>query len=222
MCLLKAILYPNEQIGLLSSSLKQIDKTVVREIVKLHDECTYVKNALTTPYERSSNGFTMRFKNGSFIISLAPNAKITGNRFNTLVIDEYHLVPKDILSAIVANTLLVSKETMNPDQIGKKNSVLIFTNAYWRWNHLFETYTFYKNNRIKEPENYVVNQFDYKCAHAGYYDESQLRKQLEEMSEDEIKMNMLSLFPANNAGWIPYLMWQGCVDEYKNTTLKSE
>lgn len=207
--ILKALLFPRSKIGIISSSYRQAN-FVFDAIDEIYWQCPLLQDACIKPSARGNNQTILKFKNGSFIeaLPIGDGKKIRGRRYNIVFLDEYAQIPENIIKLVIRPMLIV-KRGYDPRKRGKTdentmgNQTIVASTAYYRWNHLWKTKSYYEKQVDKGNNQYIVLTFTADDAlDQGLYDEEELRNQREDMDENDFLMEYYCVFPDDSAGWI--------------------
>jgi hypothetical protein len=108
LAVLKALLYPGHRVGLIGSSYRQ-SKVMFREVEVLYQSSEIFREATLRPPVKSTDMCEVRFKpagsySGSSILAIplgSDGAKIRGQRFFTICVDEFAQVPEQIFNLVI-------------------------------------------------------------------------------------------------------------------------
>jgi hypothetical protein len=102
----KAILYPGSEILISASTIKQASLIVSSKITMLRDMSPLLQREITS-ITSNNNSNVCLFSNGSSIKVVASNEGSRGNRATTLLMDEFLLLKKEVVDAILLPFLYV-------------------------------------------------------------------------------------------------------------------
>lgn len=162
-CVLRAMLYPGEKVGIISASFRQ-SKFVFAEVEKMYDMSPDLRAMCTRRPVKMTDMCYLDFiatgnRPGSVIhaLPLGDGGKIRGGRYYTVVGDEAAQIPKDILNVVVRGMLATAKNPMeqvrmlemqarliregklNPEDVKRTNHnrIVLSSTAYFQYNHLW-------------------------------------------------------------------------------------
>ncbi len=164
----RAILYPGSKIGIVSETRGQSGLIITQKIEK--ELCNYssVLCAEIQTIRTNQNYSLVTFKNGSTIQSVTPKR---GYRFNLVIVDEFRLVPKDIINGIVKPYLNVNRQPMyllKPEyrHLKEENKEIYISSAYYRSNWMFSEFlSFYKSMCNNDDYLVLITNLDLSLEH---------------------------------------------------------
>jgi len=208
---LNAILFPRMRIGVIAPSYRQSKFLFLKFVEEVYNRSAVVRSQCTKPPSSGTQECIVHFKNGSFIQALPFGANnggnnIRGQRYNCIYIDEYASIDEQIVKLVVEPMLTVKRafDPNNPDDSGS-NRVVIFSSAYYTWNHFYgKTQTYLSRVKKNDPDYYVAI-VDYKMPlKYGLYDEKAIQKAKRDNTEGDFEMEYGSTFQSEGTGtWIP-------------------
>jgi hypothetical protein len=208
---LKFILYPNMRIGIIAPSYRQSKFLFLKFVEEVYRKSQIVRSQCLKEPSTGSQECIVRGKNGSFIQALPFGANsggnnIRGQRYNNIYIDEYASIDDSIIKLVVEPMLTV-KRGFNPDnpEDSEGNRVVIFSSAYYTWNHFYTKTQQYLSRINKGDEDYYVAVIDYKMPlKYGLYDEKAIAKAKRDNLKADFDMEYGAIFQAEGTGtWIP-------------------
>ena len=170
-CVLRAMLYPGEKVGIISPSFRQ-SKFVFAEVEKMYDMSPDFRSMCTRrPIKMTDMCYLdlipVGNKPGSVIhaLPLGDGGKIRGGRYYTVICDEAAQVPKDILNVVVRGMLATAKNPMeqvrvmemqqrmikegrlDPNDVKRThhNRIVLSSTAYYQYGHLWTRVSNYVN-----------------------------------------------------------------------------
>ncbi len=171
--ILRAMLYPNEKIGIFGPSFRQ-SKFVWAEIEKLYKHSVIVQECCIKRPMMPPDKCYLSFKNGSVIeaLPLGDGSTIRGARYFDLIVDEATQIPEEIFDVVIRGMTATSKDPMAEVQRLKKqrellrkgliteedmdtspaNKILMTTTGFYRFNHLWRTLLMFEEE-IKSEVN---------------------------------------------------------------------
>lgn len=125
--ILYAIFNPGCKIGICSGTFRQ-SKLIFKQIEKWidHPDGKYLRQCLNgrNPIKHDPDGYEMRIGQSS-IMAVPMTEKIRGLRFNKVIIDEYLLVPKEMVESVIRPFLTAKQSNPEADRIRKLEDKLI-------------------------------------------------------------------------------------------------
>ena len=189
LAVLMALLYPGRRVGCLSASFRQA-KQIFEEIRHIWQSSPLLQQCTISRPTISNDSCWLEFKpvpgmKPSKIVALplSDGAKIRGQRFHVLLIDECVHVPPTVFNTVLRpmaatkqNPLLSMKLKQKRDEIlamrldpdveadklaqlesiDKANQIYMFTSGYYAFNYVFELYKNY-SNRMHSIEKQHTN-----------------------------------------------------------------
>lgn len=208
---LNAILFPRMRIGVIAPSYRQSKFLFLKFVEEVYNRSAIVRAQCIKAPSSGTQECIVHFKNGSFIQALPFGANnggnnIRGQRYNCIYIDEYASIDEQIVKLVVEPMLTVKRafDPNNPDDSGS-NRVVIFSSAYYTWNHFYgKTQTYLSRVKKNDPDYYVAI-VDYKMPlKYGLYDEKAIQKAKRDNTEGDFEMEYGSTFQSEGTGtWIP-------------------
>jgi hypothetical protein len=185
-CVLRAMLYPGEKVGIISSSFRQ-SKFVFAEVEKIYEispdfraMCARKPTKMTDMCYLDLIPVGNKAASVIHALPIGDGGKIRGGRYYTVITDEAAQVPKQILNIVVRGMLATSKNPMEnvrrrefqqkllndgeitKDQIKNKshNRIILSTTAYFQYNHMWsrvESYMEALMEKKKKADEIVAN-----------------------------------------------------------------
>lgn len=209
---LNAILFPNMRIGIIAPSYRQSKFLFLKFKEEVYNKSKILRKFVVGNMKEGNEECKVQFSNGSFIQALpfGDGSTIRGQRYNTIYIDEYAAIDEQIVRLVVEPMLTVKRgfDPDNPDD-SEGNRVVIFSSAYYTWNHFYEATQRYLS-RIKGGDNdYYVAVVDYRMPlKYGLYDERAIAKAKKDNTEGDFLMEYGSVFQSESQGsWIPTMIF---------------
>lgn len=208
---LNAILFPRMRIGVIAPSYRQSKFLFLKFQEEVYNRSAVVRAQCVKPPSSGNQECMVQFKNGSFIQALPFGANnggnnIRGQRYNCIYIDEYASIDEQIVKLVVEPMLTVKRafDPNNPDD-SESNRVVIFSSAYYTWNHFYAKTQAYLSRVKKHDPDYYVAIVDYKMPlKYGLYDEKAIAKAKRDNTEGDFEMEYGSSFQSEGTGtWIP-------------------
>lgn len=208
---LNAILFPRMRIGIIAPSYRQSKFLFLKFVEEVYSKSAIVRAQCEKEPSSGTQECMVKFKNGSFIQALPFGANnggnnIRGQRYNCIYIDEYASIDEQIVKLVVEPMLTVKRafDPNNPDD-SESNRVVIFSSAYYTWNHFYAKTQAYLSRVKKNDPDYYVAIVDYKMPlKYGLYDEKAIAKAKRDNTEGDFEMEYGSVFQSEGTGtWIP-------------------
>lgn len=208
---LNAILFPRMRIGVIAPSYRQSKFLFLKFVEEVYNRSAVVRAQCVKAPSSGTQECIVHFKNGSFIQALPFGANnggnnIRGQRYNCIYIDEYASIDEQIVKLVVEPMLTVKRafDPNNPDD-SESNRVVIFSSAYYTWNHFYAKTQAYLSRVKKNDPDYYVAIIDYKMPlKYGLYDEKAIAKAKRDNTEGDFEMEYGSTFQSEGTGtWIP-------------------
>lgn len=208
-CCIRCILYPGTKICIASGTRGQGINVLEKIMTELKPASLELCNEIDDKQSKM-NGTNAQivFKNGSFIKVVTANDNARGNRANILLIDEYRMVPKDIIDTILRKFLTNPRMPgylKKPEykHLAERNKTLYLSSAYfkdhWSYTKAEDNYRF----MIDDKRNDFVCGFPYQLAiREGLLFEEDVADQMAESDFSEVKwsMEMDALFFGDSDG----------------------
>lgn len=208
---LNAILFPRMRIGIIAPSYRQSKFLFMKFVEEVYAKSAIVRSQCVKAPSSGTQSCIVHFKNGSMIEALPFGANnggnnIRGQRYNNIYIDEYASIDEQIVKLVVEPMLTVKRafDPNNPDD-SDSNRVVLFSSAYYTWNHLYAKTQAYLSRVKKNDPDYYVAIIDYKMPlKYGLYDSKAIAKAKRDNTEGDFDMEYGSVFQSESKGtWIP-------------------
>jgi hypothetical protein len=208
---LNALLFPRMRIGIIAPSYRQSKFLFLKFQEEVYNRSAVVRAQCEKPPSAGTQECMVKFRNGSFIQALPFGANnggnnIRGQRYNCIYIDEFASIDEQIVRLVVEPMLTVKRafDPNNPDD-SESNRVVIFSSAYYTWNHFYNKTQSYLSRVKKNDPDYYVAIVDYKMPlKYGLYDEKAIAKAQRDNTEGDFQMEYGSTFQSEGTGtWIP-------------------
>ncbi|WP_196032705.1 terminase large subunit domain-containing protein [Flavonifractor plautii] len=208
-CCIRCILYPGTKICIASGTRGQGINVLEKIMTELKPVSTELCNEIDEKQSKiNGTNAQIVFKNGSFIKVVTANDNARGNRANILLIDEYRMVPKDIIDTILRKFLTNPRMPgylKKPEyrHLAERNKTLYLSSAYfkdhWSYTKAEDNYRF----MVDDKRNDFVCGFPYQLAiREGLLFEEDVADQMAESDFSEVKwsMEMDALFFGDSDG----------------------
>lgn len=163
-CVVRAILYPGSKIAIASGTRGQALNVLERIMFELKPNSPELAMEID---EKASkvNGTDAKivFKNTSYIKVVTASDSARGNRANLLILDEFRLIPKDVIDTILKKFLTqrrtppysqLTKEQKKAEYAKEKNKTLYLSSAYfvdhWSYTKCVDTFKVMFNDQKKQ------------------------------------------------------------------------
>lgn len=203
--LLRAVLFPNERIGIISGSFRQA-KQCFEEISRFYYESPIIRSCTDKPPTRGNDEYVLEITKNQSIIKALPlgdGQKLRGQRFFRIFVDEFPKVDKKILDEIIIPMLATRKNPTAPLVPNEsKNQMILASTATWQFSWAYDYYCMYKEFVREGDTRYSVHEFD--CDDLGDF----LSKEVLEHSRktfDRVTflMEYKLLWPKDSHGYFP-------------------
>ncbi len=183
--ILYALFHPGVKLGICSGTFRQ-SKLIFKQIEKFVNapEGKFLKQCIRT-IRREPDAYEIIFTNGSSAHFLPLTDKIRGFRFNKVIIDEYLLVPTEIVNTVIGPFLAVKQTTLEQDKIKEledkliaagvmketerrlfpSNSIIGLSSASYKFEPLYRDLYLPYIDRIMDPEATDVNHLIFKLSY---------------------------------------------------------
>lgn len=143
-CCVRCILYPGSKICIASGTRGQALNVLEKIQTELVPRSNELRNEIDWKYTKINNTEAqVIFKNGSFIKVVTASDTARGNRANVLLIDEYRMVPKDIIDTILRKFLTNPRMPgyLNKPEykhLAERNKTMYLSSAYYKdhWSYV--------------------------------------------------------------------------------------
>lgn len=194
-CCVRCILYPGSKIVVTSKTLKQADEV----LLKIQDD--FMKNSYFLCNEIQSchigqNDSTIMFKNNSFIKTRTSTENSRSARANILIVDEFRMVDKKVLDAILRKFLTTPRQPayLNKPEYShliERNKEIYMSSAWlkssWAWKKA-QTYT---KLFFDSTKKYFICGLPYQISiREGLLSKEQLEDEMSEDDHDPILQQM--------------------------------
>ena len=163
-CVVRAILYPGSKIVIASGTRGQALNVLEKIMVELKPNSPELAAEIDEK-ATTINGTNAQiiFKNTSYIKVVTASDSARGNRANLLILDEFRLIPKDVIDTILKKFLTqrrtpeynqLTKEQKKEEYAKEKNKTLYLSSAYfvdhWSYTKCVDTYKVMLNDKKKQ------------------------------------------------------------------------
>ena len=192
-----ALLFPNEKVLIVCPSKRQVDWIFLNEINNLYVNSDYFKGSVIGKISITNAYNRIKFTNGSTIEGYPVGSegnRVRGAGATFLWVDEYASMSESVINLVFRPMLSVKKK-------GQFNRYLITSSAYYRWNHLWNLFQYYKIKSIIDSKKYQVFNFNYEHLLLSdnlpvEFDMNIIEEARNNMTESEFKMEFLACLKA--------------------------
>jgi hypothetical protein len=214
-CLLRAILFPKERVGMISNSYRQAQIIFVNEMLRFLEGSPYASACVKGHVSIGLQKCEVRFHNGSSVtaLPLGDGSKIRSSRFHTLVVDEFQSIDQEIIDAVVFPFLNVQKNPLDGmlleqgDKKGKanlnKNRLIIASTAGFKHDDAYSKFDFIQRKYKEGNSEYfcsVVNLDDLRTVD-GWINEEIINVSQETQSQTRFLMEYYGVWAESGAGF---------------------
>lgn len=200
-CVTRCILYPGTKICIASGTRGQALNVLEKILLELKPNSLELAAEINDK-ETKINGTNAQivFKNGSYIKVVTARDSSRGNRANLLLLDEFRMIPKDIIDTILRK-FLTQKRMPKYEELTKidrkneyskeKNMTMYLSSAYWvdHWSYTKCEDTF--NLMMYEQKRQFVCSLPYQLSIAeGLLDPDTVADEMAETDFSEVKFAM--------------------------------
>jgi len=197
-----ALLFPNERVLIVAPSKRQVDWVFLNEINNLYINSDYFKASVVGKISITNAYNRVKLTNGSTIEGYPVGSegnKVRGSGASFLWVDEYASMSESVINLVFRPMLAVKKK-------GQFNRYLITSSAYYRWNHLWNLFQYYKIKSFIDSTKYCVLNFNYEHLLLSdnlpiEFDMNIIEEARNNMTETEFKMEMMGIFPVDIEGF---------------------
>lgn len=201
---LKALLYPNEKLGIISGSFRQAQKCF-SEINSIYKESPIVQASSVQPPTRGNAEHRWELKNNSKVVALplGDGQKVRGERFFKVFIDEFPKVDKSIMDEVIIPMLATRKNPTQPPEPNAQGNQLIYAStATYQFNWAYDAYVEYKEQQARGNPLYSVHEFD--CDDIpDFMDQTMLEHSKRTFAREVFLMEYKLYWPKDSYGFYP-------------------
>ena len=212
-CVIRAILYPGTKIVIASGTRKQANEVLEKirdDFCMNYDWGSSNLNAEIKEVKISANEGLISFHNGSWIKTVTSSDNARGERANLLILDEFRMIPKDILDAVLRKFMgnsrspgFLTKEPYRNNTKYLESNVEIYMSSAWKkshWSYL-KAQTFFSN--MLSGKSYFFCALPYQLSILEGL--RKIEDVIDEMSEEDFNemiwsMEMECMWLGNNKG----------------------
>ena len=192
-CVLRAVLFPKERVGVISNSYRQA-QMIFQHVVDIIESGPHLVNSIDGNISMGTNECKVKFTNNSSIraLPLGDGSKIRSARFHTLVVDEFQDINQEIVDSVILPFLNVKKNPVSGMLVERgeksgnknKNRLIITSTAKYKYNDAYTKYAFIKERYEAKDPNYfhsVINLDDLRTV-GGWVNEEVIALEKQTMS----------------------------------------
>jgi hypothetical protein len=156
--ILKAMLYPDIQIGFVTPVYRQVQHYMFPEMEKMAIRSPLFKASIAGRFRVSTAVSIVRFKNGSFVEGLPPGndgKNIRGRRYHVVLADEFAQIDQQIIQEVI-------RPMLNIQIHDRENQYHVASTPYYKWNHFWPNYLHHVRQCQRFPELFGLIEFDYR------------------------------------------------------------
>lgn len=159
-CVIRAILYPNTNIVIASSTKGQARLIITEKIFSLKNNSKNLEREIKE-FRTGLNECYVVFWNGSKIQASTSSDSARGLRCNILIVDEFRLVPKDTIDKILRPFLNVNRTPpylSNPKykHLQEENKEIYISSAWYKNHYMWDMFKSYLNGMIEGKDYFVA------------------------------------------------------------------
>lgn len=195
-CVTRAILYPETKI-VAASGQKSQAREILGKIKEMMNNSPLLVREISD-FKDSSNEPRVDFHNGSWIRVVAASDGARGARSNLLIVDEYRMVPVDIIDSVLKKFQIAprSPKFMNkPEYKGKKkyqerNKQIFLSSAWYKAHESWDRVVTYNDNMV-DGQQYFGCAIPYQVSiKEGLLMEEEVQDEMSERTFNEVKFQM--------------------------------
>lgn len=198
-CVTRAILFPDSKI-ILAAGNKSQSIEIIEKILDLKNNSPNLAREIDE-IKTGANDARVTFRNGSWIRCVAANQGARSKRANIVVVDEYRMVPKEIVDGVIRKFMTAPRQPkylQKPEykHLQERNKELYLSSAWykhhWSWDKVNAFY-----EAMTDGKSYFVCSLPYQMAiKEGLLMREQVEDEMSESDFNEISwlMEMDGLF----------------------------
>lgn len=218
---LRAMLFGNERLGIVSASFRQA-RSVFDEIITFYNDSPILQACSVKAPSKGNIECSWLLKNNSVIkaLPIGDGTKVRGQRFWKIFIDEFAQVDKTVIDLAIIPMLATRKDPTSPPEPNEKgNQIILASTATWQFNWAYERFMEYKAEVAKGNDKYSVHEFD--CDDLGdFMDKNAIEYSKKHSPRVVFLMEYKNYWPKDSSGWFPASLVQSiksgtCIMEEK-------
>lgn len=198
-CVVRCILYPGTKICVASGVKSQALEVITKIETDFLKNYSWGSSNLANEIEyisTSMNNARVDFFNGSWITIVTANDNSRHNRATTIVVDEFRLVPLNVINTVLRKFLTTSRMPgylNNPKyaHLQERNTEMYMSSAWYQSHWSFEKAKSYFANMLDDKRKYFCVSLPYQLAiKEGLLSREQVEDEMSEADFDEISWSM--------------------------------
>lgn len=167
-CTIRCILFPGTRICVASGKRGQAQEIIDKIIDILIPKSPYLRNEILK-YNKGGLDYSITFKNGSKIVVVTAGESGRHNRANILIVDEFRMVPKNVIDTILRKFLTAPRQPgylSKPEykHLKEQNKELYFSSAYFKKHWSWDKVNSYAENLLDDTRKYFICALPYQLA----------------------------------------------------------
>lgn len=211
-CLLRALFYPKEKVGVMSNSFRQ-SHMIFTEICNILEESPHAQECIKSGPTLGQHKCYVKFHNGSFIeaLPLGDGSKIRSARFHTLIVDEFQDIDQHVVDVVILPFLNVQKDPVTGMLVQKqkkqtkksKNKLIILSTARYKYNEAYLKYEEIRNQYESGNKDYFHSciTIDDLRTIEGWINEDTVKLQEKTMSPVQFRMENYGIWAEGGNGF---------------------
>lgn len=205
-CVIRAILYPGTLVVIASGTKKQASLIISEKIVNLYNSYEAVRAEIgdIRNIKTGANESSVTFKNGSKITAVTSSDGSRGYRGNILILDEFRIIPRDIVQDVLLPFLNVMRQPpylLKPEYRNhpkEQNKTIYISSAWykshWSWDSFKEVLNDMMDGKkaFTTATTYALSVFE------GLLDPEQARNDRDKYDRSKWDMEYEALFVGEN------------------------
>lgn len=218
-CVVRCILYPGTKVVVASGVkaqgieiISKIDTEFLKNFswgsINLRGEISYISTSPNNP--------VCEFKNGSYIHVVTSNDSSRHNRANIILIDEFRMVPLNIINTVLRKFLTAPRQPgyLNKPEyshLQERNIELYASSAWYQGHWSYEKAKSYYANMLDDKRKYFCVGLPYQLAiKEGLLDRNQVEDEMSEEDFDPISWSINKKLCSLNLS----NLYQGCIYDF--------
>lgn len=192
---IRCILYPGTIIRIASKTRTQGNEVIEKIINILMPNSANLRMEILE-YKLNTSEAYIKFKNTSVVSVVSANDNARHNRGNIVIVDEFRMVPLDIIQSVLRKFLTTPR---SPGYLKKKeyahlterNKEIYLSSAWFKSHWSFEKFKTYCANLVNDNKKYFVCGLPYQLSiREGLLDAEAVQDEMEEEDFSEISWSM--------------------------------
>jgi len=245
---LKALLYPGHRVGLIGSSYRQ-SKVMFREVEALYQQSEIFREATMRAPVKSTDMCEVKFRpagkySGSSILAIPlgnDGSKIRGQRFFTICVDEFAVVPEQVFNLVIRPMAATTHDPMSNvarmkrqkklialglevEEESNVNKIVMTSSGFFKVNHMWNRMRHYWKKIESGDNTYAVHQASYTDLSEGFLNKGNIEEARETMPRALFEMEYCGKMISDSEGFFKASMIEACIanklDNYFSVKLK--